>query len=174
MAEYGCRSTSMTRLSYRGVSVVGLRCSEPLWPGPDGFRTVASTRRRIAACWSAGSRRTSPLDDARALSQDGGRPDSVLLELELTIGLLLLAVVVLAACAGVNWGGAAFEVAAGAIPSSGGGAGSRSWSRPRQGTGSEASSSRFDQSRSQYPGVAASASRRRLDLASRYAISPSV
>ena len=161
VAGYGCRSTRMTRLSYRGVSAVRVRWSEPLWP--DGFRTVASTRRRIAACWSAGSMRTSPLDDGCALSHDGGRLGSVLLELVLTIGLLLLAVVVLAACAGVNWGGAAFEVAAGAIPSSGGGAVSRSWSRPRQGTGSDASSWRIPQS-PQYPGLAASSSRRRLAL----------
>ena len=121
VAGYGCRSTRMTRLSYRGVSVVGLRWLEPLWPGVDGFRTVASTRRRSSACCSAGNRRMSPLDDERALSHDGGRPDSVLeLELVLTSGLLLLAVVVLAACAWVNWGGAAFEVAAGAIPSGNG------------------------------------------------------
>ena len=105
------------------ISTVMVRLSEPLWF--DGFRTVAPTRRRISSCCHAGSWRTSPLDDGCALSQDGatGRPNSVLLELK--TGLLLFAVVVLAACAGVNWGSGALEVAAGAIPSSGGGTGSR-------------------------------------------------
>ena len=115
----------------------------------------------------------SPLDDERALSHDGGRPDSVL-ELELTIGLLLLAVVVLAACAGVNWGGAAFEVAAGAIPSSGGGALSRSWSRPRQGTDSDVSLLRIPQLLQRRALSASSSAWRRTARWCRYSISPSV